>query len=115
MKPFNLELWKAGEPVITRDGSEVKELTYFETMVSKYKLFGTTNGELHNWNDSGQHYDNGTSRYDLFHPEPEMWVNLFKTDYSRWTGRIFNTKKEAEEFAERESDAKHIGTFKLVR
>jgi hypothetical protein len=116
MRSFDIELWKAGEPIITRSGTPVEQLTYFESKKGPYKLCGTLNGLLESWTIEGFFKAcKSKTDDDLFHPEPEMWVNAFQGTCSKWTGKIFKTKEEAEEFAKSESDAEHIGTYKLIK
>jgi hypothetical protein len=119
MRPFNIDLWKAGEPVITRDGREVEELTYFESKKGPYKLCGTLNGLLESWTIDGFFQEcKSESNDDLFHPEPEMWVNVYDrknglSQYGLLCGEIHRSKDEAEKnIVDRYV---YIGTYKLVK
>jgi hypothetical protein len=114
MRPFDLELWKAGEPVITRDGREVKELTYFESIKVPYKLCGTLDGLLQTWTIEGFFQQNkNCSNDDLFHPEPEMWVNVYKVDKTKVAGDIQESKEKAQNSIGNKNA--YIGTYKLVK
>jgi hypothetical protein len=117
MRPFEIELWKAGEPVITRDGREVEQLTYFDNKQGTHKFVGIVNGQLNSWKDNGYFVDElCETEHDLFHPEPEMWVNVYEHNDSQWTtGKIMPSKEQAEERAQKDgSNTRYIGTFKLI-
>ena len=118
MRPFNIELWKAGEPVVTRDGQQVEQLTYFDSRKSTHKLVGIVDGDLYAWLPKGYFFcENRNSDFDLFHPEPEMWVNVYQHNDSQWTsGNIMPSKEEAEERAPKDGiNTRYIGTYKLVK
>jgi len=114
MRPFNLELWKAGEPVITRDGREVEQLTYFESKKGPFKLCGTLNGLLESWTIEGFFRAcKSKTDDDLFHPEPEMWVNVYEGKDRMITSRIYTSKREAEK--SKIDEFTYIGTYKIVK
>ena len=55
MKEFNLEAWKAGAKVQTRDGREVKQLTFFEECKDNSECFsGIVDGILRAWDINGK-------------------------------------------------------------
>lgn len=114
MRPFDLKLWKAGEPVITRDGREVKELTYFRTKKGIWKVYGTVDGELNSWNDAGTLVSYRESHLDLFHPEPEMWVNVYQSKGGAYYTNIYQSKEKAESCIALIGN-NYIGTYKLVK
>jgi len=66
MKQFNLEKALAGEPVVTRDGRKVTQLTLFEAN-NRYSLIGVVNGELQTFTDEGKYdVDRNSTDTDLF-------------------------------------------------
>lgn len=64
MKPFDLEAALAGAKVITKDGREVKQLTKFDTDISRC-LVGVVDKLLLSWFEDGRYERNG-SNSDLF-------------------------------------------------
>ena len=68
MKPFNLERALAGDPVVTRAGEPVTQLTVFDADEMDY-IYGVVNREVLSWNDSGQYYFGQENDYDLFMKE----------------------------------------------
>lgn len=76
MKPFNLEAALAGAKVITRDGSEVTQLTLFDIVRDGYVLYGVLNSEIHSWLANGKYYRIDESNNDLFMApvKIEQWV-----------------------------------------
>jgi hypothetical protein len=116
MRPFNLDLWKAGEPVITRDGRTVEQLTYFDSRKDSVNvLYGTVNGKIGSWDLKGLAFQDVKTNVDLFHPEPEMWVNVYQNHNLRCTGVIIDSKEEAEEIQASGNYPDYIGTYKLVK
>lgn len=78
LKPFNLEAALAGEPVVTRDGREVFQVTLFECE-SKYPLCAVVDGDICSFTETGGHYYNGQpSQYDLFMKPKTHIVNGFE-------------------------------------
>jgi len=115
MRPFEIELWKAGEPVITRDGREVEQLTYFENKQGTHKFVGIVNGQMHSWKDNGYFVDElYQTEHDLFHPEPEMWVNLYGKKDRITTGKVCHSQQEAKERLIAGNEH-YIGTYKLIK
>lgn len=120
MKPFSLESWRAGEPVITRDGQQVEQLTYFENATQcEFKLMGVVNGNIHSFKMNGKYSTfEKDNNLDLFHPEPEMWVNVYHSQnglskYQFDYGVIHHSKEEAEKNIGYRNV--YIGTYKLVK
>lgn len=77
MRPFNLDLWKVGEPVITRDGRSVERLTYLENEAEcEFKLMGVIDGDIHSWKVNGKHSKfEKDNDLDLFHPKPDKQLS----------------------------------------
>lgn len=104
-KPFNLEEALNGAKVVTRDGREVKQLTYFD-INDNFRLFGVIiekNGENHltAWRFDGKCSSSNESEDDLFIViEPKrIYANVYKgkADYP-YIGEYFKNKEKAKEF-----------------
>jgi hypothetical protein len=100
MEKFNLERALAGEPVCTRDGNEVTQLTYFEAPKDPYPVVGVLEGEVCGWQTNGRFLESENISKDLIMKPKEnaIWVNLYK-DYN---GKLFagcshDSEKEAVE------------------
>ena len=115
MRPFNIELWKAGEPVITRDGREVEQLTYFENATEiEFKLMGVVAGEINSWKLNGRYAKfEKDNDFDLFHPEQERWANIYKREDHECLGMVCYSEEEAKLSANGRDN--YIGTYKLVK
>lgn len=74
MKPFNLEKALAGEPVVTRDGRKVEQLTKLLVNGAIY-LVGVwqsrTSSDMETWRSDGTEIED--SALDLFMAEPVEW------------------------------------------
>lgn len=113
MIPFNIERFRAGETVITRDGRIVKDLTYMESR-KQYKLVGTVNGGLLSWTIDGKFSTEGdVLPADLIHPQPEMWVNVYDRGDIFVAGHIHNSEEDSKNKIL--SKEQYIGTYKLVK
>lgn len=126
MIPFNFELVKKGEKVVTRDGDEVSNLTEFNTE-DEYCLAGTVRGSIKTWTIEGRYntLSDAPHSSDLFIEEEELFVNVFLiTDVKGQKRKIasgcFNSleaaiesKKEKESYGVAESLIFH-GTYKLT-
>jgi hypothetical protein len=96
MKPFDLEKALAGEPVVTRDGRAVAQLTKFDC-ISNDPVWGVINGYLKSFRLDGS-YLNSPSSYDLFIAEPERWVNVYwdeEKNYGFISSVIYSSEAEA--------------------
>lgn len=86
MKPFDIELAKAGHPVWTRDGKPVRIICY-DRKHTEYPIVALVdNGEFEMnivYTADGKFHNNPKkSEYDLFMAtvKREGWVNLYKED-----------------------------------
>jgi hypothetical protein len=86
MKPFNLQEALAGKPVVTRDGREVTDVTYFSTLrnSTSFKLRGVLEGYLRKFNDAGMYLTN--KNLDLFMASTKKtgWVNIYRENITTW-------------------------------
>ena len=104
MKPFNLELAKAGHPVCTRDGRPVRIICY-DRKNTKYPIMALIDKgdseDIVSYIRQGTFYSNGKEhKNDLFMAavKKDGWVNVFiNASYfdSKTAGTIYPTKEEA--------------------
>lgn len=100
MKPFNLEQAKQGKPVVTRDGKDVRILTFDKKgkhcIVSLVDVGGYE--DVHVSSASGEASPNFDSEYDLFmkSEKKEGWVNLYRDHRGIvFTSDVYTTKANA--------------------
>ena len=117
-RPFNLEEALNGAKVVTRDGREVKKLTYFDASKNDhYPLYGVVGTLICCWTITGQHHiDTDNNHNDLFlSVEPKrIWVNVYQHDGMISIGSIYKTKKEARRKAVDNVDMQYIKTIKIT-
>ena len=82
LTPFTLAAWDKdrSQKVFTRDGREVKQLTYFEGL-EPYCFRGILPNGLNSWNKNGYfHTSQNGNDANLFleHTEKEYWVNVYE-------------------------------------
>lgn len=65
MKTFDLEKALAGDPVITRDGRPVTQLTFFENARGD-TFAGVLDGVIELWAENGEYNHSYSSNFDLF-------------------------------------------------
>jgi hypothetical protein len=85
MKKFNLEKALAGEPVVTRDGRPVTQLTLFE-IESNFPLKGVVDRNFSTWTKKGFFHDVKKDHpYNLFMYEEKksVWINVYQGNYSK--------------------------------
>lgn len=75
--PFNLEKALTGEPVVTRDGKEVTQLTLF-TVDSVYNLAGVVDGVLLRYTSEGEYLRDEFHELDLLMKAKTRAVNGFE-------------------------------------
>ena len=81
--PFTFEAWDKdrGQKVWTRDGREVKQLTYFEDIKNSYSLNGVLDKTLRSWTKEGFYYiEKNDANEDIFleHHERDYFVNIYR-------------------------------------
>lgn len=101
-KPFNLEEAKAGRPVCTRNGQEVR-IICFDAKLENYSIIalvkekGSTQEYLHTYTNEGRiYYKNPTHSLDLVMPLKKKtgWVNIFVNgEYT--VSNIYTTEQSA--------------------
>ena len=113
MRPFDFELWKAGEPVILRNGQKVEQLTKFD-LSNKSMLAGVVDESFFLWEINGSYFStDGQSNFDLVHPEKERWANIYKHEDYECLGMVCYSLEEAKLSANGRDN--YIGTYKLVK
>ena len=104
MKPFDIELAKAGHPVCTRDGKPVRIICFDRKNTNGCSIIALVDkGEYENFMSffqDGHFRNNGSTEHDLFMAtlKKEGWVNVFiNASYfdSKTAGTIYPTKEEA--------------------
>lgn len=100
MKPFNLERAIAGDPVMTRDGRVVRQLTYFADSTNNYPLLGTIGTEIKSWTKAGfwaVDGDEDDGRNLVMKPIKKYgWVNVYSSNgHYAMTGEIYETEEAA--------------------
>ena len=81
MKEFNLQKALAGEPVVTRDGKKVTQITKFDNVtITKYSICGVVEGSLENWSIEGKYHHTLESQFDIYMAEESktIWINVWK-------------------------------------
>jgi hypothetical protein len=118
MKPFNLEAALRGEPVATRDGRLVTQLTLFN-IDDGFPLTGVIRKVRYHWTQDGKAMGDGaTSGLDLFMDlvKREGWVNIIrdKSTGALLTGAwVFGSKELAEAAIDYKGLITYIATVKV--
>jgi len=106
LKPFDLEAALRGEPVVTRDGREVKIAGVNLGAKDLYKVVGWLDGITAGWCIDGKTYLDYEDSTDLFMAtktvKKEGWVNLYKSNISDLmasTSHAYKTEEEAKDNA----------------
>ena len=119
MKPFDLEKALAGEPVVTRDGRPVTQVTKFDAPNDPNPVVAVIDGDTQSFTLTGAYFGQGKeNEYDLFMAtktvKKEGWVNLYRSFDGECTiaaNSIYSSKTEAlhrPQFAK-----KYIATVKI--
>lgn len=79
MKPFDLEAALAGAKVVTREGSEVTQLTLFDIDKENDVLYGVLESEVNSWLTDGRYFKDTENNNDLFMAPnaKSIWVARF--------------------------------------
>jgi hypothetical protein len=117
MKPFNLEQAKQGKPVVTRDGKDVRILTFDKKgkhcIVSLVDVGGYE--DVHVSSASGEASPNFDSEYDLFmkSEKKEGWVNIYRgtIEDAHTAGAIYKTENNA--FENGKDSVMYVTTIKV--
>jgi hypothetical protein len=118
MEKFNLERALAGEPVCTRDGNEVTQLTYFQETDDLFIVGGVLERELYLWQTNGRFLETKEHPKDLFMKPKEnaIWVNVHSKDSRIWIVEGdddgFKTEQEAKRYSF--GDIYYIKTLRIT-
>lgn len=110
MKEFDLEKAKAGHPVCTRDGHEVRILCFdregHHPIIALVK--DADNETIFSYDNMGRYSNDGRECLcDLFMKsvKQEKWINIYDSNRHLFTGgSLYDSKKEAEESAEKDKE-----------
>lgn len=96
MIKFNLKRALNGEPVITRDGRQVKKLIQISTSTKIHSILAWIDKEYYLFDDEGKH--DMLESNDLFMVSEVMegWFNVYSRSGKLDIGSSYITKKEAE-------------------
>ena len=104
MKPFDIELAKAGHPVCTREGKPVRIICFDRKNINGCSIMALIDKDNYenceSYSIHGKFYENGReSEYDLFMApvKKEGWINLYKEDGVTRTQsvKIYPSKEDA--------------------
>lgn len=111
MKPFDLEAALAGARVVTKDGNEVKNLTYLKDMTEdEFRVVGVVKGEFERWTEEGTSVFEDDA-FDLFlaSEKCQAWVNVYRDTQ---TGRVEFGNKVYKDVTEAEDSGKrNVNTY----
>ena len=115
MEKFNLERALAGEPVCTRDGRDVTQVTYFRETEDLFTVGAVLDRELYLWQTNGRFLQGKEDSKDLFIKPKEnaIWINVYKNENgSLYTNGAHYISKES---AKRSADKfGYLKTIKIV-
>lgn len=102
MKPFDLELAKAGYPVCTRDGRKARVLCYDFKQNEEYPILVAVENKdgkecalLYSNDGISEMYKSSNNELVMFSEKKEGWVNVYKKEKNRYVRGIFPNKDEA--------------------
>lgn len=116
MKPFNLERAKAGDPIVARDGRNVKFIAHVPEALDGYRVVCLLNNFVLTFHDNGvfDHLNPGTECNNLFMAPKKItvWQNWYRRKDGTPVplGKIGASREKAEEYA-KISLTSYIGTF----
>ena len=97
MKPFDLEAAKRGEPIVSRDGREVKFVAHVPEANAGHRLVVLCDEVIYSHYVDGRYHRDAVdeSSVDLFMATKKfsVWVNLYSDGY--WT--MQDTQEDADE------------------
>ena len=102
LKPFDLEKALKGEKVVTMDGREVTDITYFNSILSVYKVAGILEGGFEQFSIEGRYnVDTPNLDSDLFMAPKErvVWANLYGEAVFRGNAAWHDSQESADKGA----------------
>jgi hypothetical protein len=114
MKPFDLQKALAGEPVVTKNGQSVSQLTLFSLTKDDYCIYGVIEGRIQRWTLIGQYdFNHKNHDLDLFIGEREQWVNIhFNAKPQRFFGGLIY-ESEADALKDKDKMPNYQATIKV--
>ena len=102
-KPFDLQAAIAGKPIVRRDGTPVKFVTYHEGVTDGYPVVVIVNGTLNSYMADGSAYDDGEDDLDLVMvtEKKKVWINTYK----EWDGEVNAISYRSEHEAKHDSES----------
>ncbi|UCR75344.1 hypothetical protein vBAfQDWS535_54 [Alcaligenes phage vB_Af_QDWS535] len=83
MKPFDLQAALRGDPVVTKEGTKVTSIKFFEdAFKSPHNVRGVMNGHIASFNEKGEHASRAQDLHLFMAPKKE-YVNLYWTANGR--------------------------------
>lgn len=108
LKPFDLEAALRGEPVVTRDGREVTQVTKFVARGEIYPIYAVVDGDVYSYTILGEYdEERPSSRNDLFMAtktvKKDGWVVIRNAniDIPAYGQSIFDNKAAAQDYADK--------------
>lgn len=85
MRPFNPERARAGNPVVTREGQPVTNITFFDG-VDGESIFAVVGGKVRAWHEAGNYLHGEMHHLDLLMAPivKKGWVNIFRASDGVW-------------------------------
>jgi hypothetical protein len=115
MEKFNLERALAGEPVCTRDGREVTQLTYFRETEDLFSVGAVLDKEVYLWQANGRFLQTKEDSKDLFIKPKEnaIWINVYKNEngFLYTMGLDYSSEELAKKSADKDA---YFKTIKIV-
>lgn len=118
MKPFDIELAKAGHPVCTRDGKPARIICFDRRSVNGCSIVALIDEGVYenflSYNLQGRFHENTRDENDLFMAtvKKEGWINLYYNDGKAYTyhAPVYSSEEEALKCRFRDT---YIGTVKI--
>jgi len=122
-RPFNLQDFLAGKPIVCRNGFVPQDIHYFKDAHNNHTpiFFGTNEGTVMRCDRNGvcpsDLVNNSDNKYDLFHPceQKEGWVKLYRKNFGEVYVRhadVHNLEEQAKRFVKVPDD--YLTTVKIT-
>lgn len=112
MKPFDLEAAKRGEPIVTRDGRQVKFVAYVPEAIEKHRLVVLAHdGNIWTFYEDGCFREDGCpTDIDLFMAprieKREGWINVYPR-------RVWDTLHDYKAIADSDAGTERIACIRV--
>ena len=115
LKPFSLELAKAGKPVCTRDGKKARIICFDKKGGTPIVGLIQEDGfeTVATFNESGLCLINGAYNLMMLPEKKEGWVNVYKKEQNRYVKGFFPSREIALNFIS-EKSREYIATIKIT-